>query len=322
MKPFALTFLLAFLSQANFLSAQQVKTADQEFTNRVTEINSTIVQKLSKAIGGNVDAQQDLLRNYLAPAIFTLSVLFICFIVASAIARTVGGFVSRRVDLTLGRFLSKAIRVLLLIFVGMLVLEYNNISVSGFAAILAAMSFAIGLALQGTLSNFAAGIMLLIFRPFKVDDFIVVAGIEGRVEEIDLFTTRVNTRDNRHVIVPNSEIFGNKLENYDRNPLRRVDINIAVPFSTDSRRVRTVLADALHRAIEVCDIAEGQVVLVEIGTHAMQWQIQAMTPPSQTSHTKEMLTEIAKNSLDAHNIPIGLPPLDVHVGGKLIAKAG
>jgi small conductance mechanosensitive channel len=308
------------LTFASFLHGQETQPAD--LTNRVTQINSTIVHKLSKAFGGDVAAQQDLIRNYLAPCILTLTVLFFCYLVASSIGRVLGGFVSKRVDLTLGRFLAKAIRILLMIFVGMLVLEYNNISVSGFAAILAAMSFAIGLALQGTLSNFAAGIMLLIFRPFKVDDFIVVAGIEGRVEEIDLFTTRVNTRDNRHVIVPNSEIFGNKLENYDRNPLRRVDVNVATPFSANLKLVRSVLNQALAETSEACEIDDGQVVLLGIGTHAMQWQIRASTPPAQVFVTKEILTENTKNCLDANNIPIGLPQLDIHVAGKLLAKAG
>jgi small conductance mechanosensitive channel len=315
---FLIVLFAASLAPSSVTSAQ---AENQDLTKRVTELNSTIVQKLSQAIGGDKSAQQDLIRNYLAPIILTLAVLVTCFIVAGTIGRFVGDQVSKRVDLTLGRFLAKAIRILLMILVGMLVLEYNQISVAGFAAILAAMSFAIGLALQGTLSNFAAGIMLLIFRPFRVNDFIVVAGIEGRVEEIDLFTTRVNTRDNRHIIVPNSEIFGNKLENYDRNPLRRVDVTISTSFSTDIKFVRLVLEQGLNRAAESSEISEGNVELSEIGTHAMIWRVQAWTSPAQLGFTRETLNESLKNALDANGITIGLPQLEIHMAGKLIAKA-
>ena len=138
---------------------------------------------------------------------FFVAVLFIGYIIASYIGRVAGGVVTKRVDVTLGKFLTKAIRNMILLVVAMVVLQTTTgTDLSAFAAILAAAGFAVGMALQGTLGNFAAGVMLLMFRPFKVDDYIVVADTEGTVEEIDLFTTRLNATDNRHVISPLSLI--------------------------------------------------------------------------------------------------------------------
>ena len=167
-----------------------------------------------------------------AKATFVIAVIFIAYIVASYIGRVIGGVVTKRVDVTLGKFLTKAIRNIILLITAMVVLQTTTgTDLSAFAAILAAAGFAVGMALQGTLGNFAAGVMLLMFRPFKVDDYIVVADTEGTVEEIDLFTTRLNTLDNRHVIIPNGEIFGAKLENYTRNEVRRVDISVGAAYS-------------------------------------------------------------------------------------------
>jgi small conductance mechanosensitive channel len=303
-------------------SASLGQDGTRALTEKVEAFNSTLVQKISQAINGDTVVQQELLRGYLAPSVMTLAILFICYMVASSVARVAGGLVSSKIDLTLGRFLTKAIRVLLMLLVAMALLEYNNISVSGFAAVLAAMSFAVGLSLQGTLSNFAAGIMLLIFRPFKVDDSIAVAGVEGKVEEVDLFTTRINTGDNRHIIIPNSEIFGNKLENFDRNPLRRVDVSVGTSYAADLKLTRRALEYAIQVSAESCSIEDSQVVLMELGTHAIQWQVRAWTPRDCVSQTREVITESTKYALDAHNISIPFPQLDLHLGGKLMAKAG
>ena len=193
----------------------------------VKDTTTSLIKTISNAFQpGEVGAKaHSELWDLAAKATFVVAVIFIAYIIASYIGRVIGGVVTKRVDVTLGKFLTKAIRNIILLVTAMVVLQTTTgTDLSAFAAILAAAGFAVGMALQGTLGNFAAGIMLLMFRPFKVDDYIVVADTEGTVEEIDLFTTRLNTLDNRHVIIPNGEIFGAKLENYTRNEVRRVDI--------------------------------------------------------------------------------------------------
>lgn len=312
---YAMGISLTFSSQLN---AQET---NQQLAQQFISIKSTIVQKVMQAINGDVTAQQDLLTNYLAPAVLSLSILFTCYMVASAIARVAGSLVSKKVDLTLGRFLTKAIRILLMVMVGMALLEYNNISVSGLAAVLAAMSFAIGLALQGTLSNFAAGIMLMVFRPFKVDDEIAVGGVEGKVEEIDLFTTRINTGDNRHIIIPNGSVFGSTLENNTRNSTRCATIEVCTSYSADLKITRAALHHAIETASRNCDFSDPSVTLVELGIHGLKWRIKAWTKTEEKSKVTESLMEASKQALDAHGVSIAVPHLDIHLAGKFLAKA-
>ncbi len=278
---------------------------------------STLFQR---AVKGDQTTINPLIQRVVVPAFLLLAALVLTYTIASAVGRSIGGVVSRKVDLTLGKFLTKAIRNVMMVIVGIAVLEYFHISITGFAAILAAVGFAVGMALQGTLGNFASGIMLLIFRPFKVDDYIVVADTQGKVEEIDLFTTRINTPDNRHIIIPNSEIFGSKLENYSRNQLRRVDVNVGASYNSDLDHTRAALERAIAQTDCVQDPAS-QVYLKELGASSVDWQLRAWCKPADYWAVREQLTINAKKELDKAGIGIPYPQLDVHVGGKLLAKA-
>jgi len=283
------------------------------------EVHS-IVELVKGAIEGKEGALNELIQTKVIPAFVLLAALVLTWTVASSIGRYVGGNVSKKVDLTLGKFLTKAVRNLIMVIVAIGVLSYFEIDITSFAAILAALGFAIGMALQGTLGNFASGVMLLLFRPFKVEDYIVVADTEGTVEEIDLFTTRINTLDNRHIIIPNSEIFGSKLENYTRNELRRVDVNVGAAYSADIEWTRA----ALERAVAQSDcVAEpcGYVYLMELGASSVDWQLRAWCKASDYWAVREQLVSNAKNEMDKAGIGIPYPQLDVHVGGKLLAKS-
>ena len=188
------------------------------------------------------------LATYYGPkAVFVVLAMVIGFLVASFIGRVIGGLVAKQVDLTLGRFLTKAVRNAIMFVVLLGMMSTYGVDVTSFAAVIAALGFAIGMALQGTLANFAAGIMLVVFRPFKVDDYIVVSSTEGIVSEMDLFTTRLNTLDNRHVIIPNGEIFGNKMVNYSYNQFRRVDVNVGAEYAADLDATRVALSNAIER---------------------------------------------------------------------------
>ena len=277
-------------------------------------------QLFGNAVRGDSAAQSELIRSYVLPAFVLLTAIVISYTIASAIGRYVGGMVSRKVDLTLGKFLTKAVRNALMLMVGFGVLMYFEIDITGLAAVLAAVGFAIGMALQGTLGNIASGIMLLAFRPFKVDDYIVIADTQGTVEEIDLFTTRLNTLDNRHVIVPNGQIFGSKLENYTRNRLRRVDVKVGASYGSDLKQTRA----ALQRAASIVKSSterEPQIVLSGLGASSVDWEVRAWCPPQDYWAVRENIVEAVKNELDRANIGIPFPQMDIHVGGKLLAKA-
>ena len=287
------------------------------------EVVSKATNTFKAALHGDAEAQITIVRDYLASALAICAAIVISYTIASAIGRFTGKIVSEKVDLTLGKFLAKAVRNVLMIIVAMAVLGYFGIDVTAFAAVLAAAGFAVGMALQGTLSNFAAGVMLLIFRPFKVDEYIRVAGTEGKVEEIDLFTTRLNALDNRHLIIPNGEIFGSLLENYTRNETRRVDVNVGAAYEADLDETRRALEKAVQM-VQMQGLAShenGQVYLDQLGGSSVDWQLRVWCKPQDFFDVREQLTEAAKRSLDAAGISIPFPQMDVNVVGKVLTRS-
>lgn len=311
--------LTALVFSGVSLLASRIVRADetaQEIADTSTAVATNFITLCKQAVSGGPDSEaaiKTLMGEYFAKAFLALAVAWISYIVASAIGRYVGGLVSKKVDLTLGKFLTKAVRNLLMIVVAMGVLSYFDVDVTGLAAVLAAVSFAIGMALQGTLGNFASGVMLLLFRPFKVDDYIVLSCTEGTVEEIDLFTTRINTLDNRHVIVPNGEIFGSKLENYTRNQLRRVDVNVGAAYAADLDRTREALERAAMSISEGVTSPPPQVYLDKLGASSVDWQLRVWCEPVNYWAVRENLTAAAKQQLDLAKISIPFPQMDIHV---------
>ncbi len=292
----------------------------QAATQQASHAAQNVKSHFLGAIKGNPDAMQKLLGQYLVPAILALMILMGGYMLSAFAGRITGQLVSSRVDLTLGKFVGRMTTNLLLLLTGLGVLGYFRVDVSCFAAILAAAGFAVGMAMQGTLANFAAGVMLLVFRPFKVDDFIKVAGIEGSVDEIDLFTTRLDTVDNRHIIIPNGQVFGAVIENYTRNQVRRVDVNVGVAYAADLRHTRQVLTNAIAVIPGAVTHPEPQVYLQELADSSVNWQLRVWCRPSNYWEVRQRVTMAAKESLESANISIPFPQLDLHVVSDVAAK--
>ena len=316
-----LTILISTIAAPTVAVAKDdVGNAGKELMSGASDAAQGMLTTFKGAMNGEEGKLQELLEVYLAPAIVVLLALIIGYMVASFVGRVVGGVVTKKVDVTLGKFMAKMIRNLVMLFVVLGVLSTYNIDVTSFAAILAAAGFAVGMALQGTLSSFAAGVMLLVFRPFKVDDYVVAAGTEGTVEEIDLFSTRLNTMDNRHLIVPNSEIFGSMIENYSRNEVRRVDVNVGAEYSADLGATRIALENAIAQVPGQIAGSPPQVYLVDLGDSSVNWQCRVWCRPGDYWGVRENLTAAVKNSLDHSNIGIPFPQVDVNIVGQLVAK--
>ncbi|WP_192022153.1 mechanosensitive ion channel family protein [Shewanella sp. WPAGA9] len=159
---------------------------------------------------------------------------------ASAIINKIGESYDK-LDNTLFRFLGSVAKYVLLAFVAIAVLNRFGVQTASIVALLGAAGLAVGLALQGTLSNLAAGVMLLLFRPYKVGDFISAADRFGNVQEIDLFTTILKTFDNQHIIVPNSQIWGAQIVNHSFHDIRGVDMHFGVAYKENTDEVRKVI---------------------------------------------------------------------------------
>ncbi|MEO1237385.1 MAG: mechanosensitive ion channel domain-containing protein [Planctomycetota bacterium] len=274
---------------------------------------------IGDALQGDTQAITTLVTDYGIPIITVLLVLIVAYFVGKFLGRAVSSPVTKKVDPTLGKFTGKLVFYIIMIGALLGVLGKVGISIASFAAVIAAAGFAVGLAFQGTLSNFAAGIMLLVFRPFKVGDVINAAGITAKVNEIELFTTTFDTPDNRRIIVPNSSIFGGTIENITHHGERRVDVAVGCDYSADIDTTRATLNAAVESVTGRID-GEGrgyQVFLSELGASSVDWAVRVWFPAADYWGKKEELTRAVKMHLDEAGIGIPFPQMDIHVDGKL-----
>ncbi|PQJ34166.1 mechanosensitive ion channel protein MscS [Salinibacter sp. 10B] len=252
--------------------------------------------------------------NYLLKGVAFIIIL----VVGRYIARWVrdlirGGLDAPGADRTLTKFVGNFAYYgifLLALFAG---LETVGVETASFVAVLAAASFAVGLALQGTLANFAAGIMLLVFRPFSVGDYVDIAGETGFVREIQLFFTQLRTRDNRLIIVPNGDIFGATIENIFAYDEIRVDCDVGTDYPADIDETREVLLDAARSVDDRIEEKGEQAALVELGGSSINWQVRIWAEPDNYFRLKQELTRQVKYKLDEADIGIPFPQMDVHL---------
>lgn len=243
-----------------------------------------------------------------------LIVIYLAFSVAGWSSSVVQKSLARlRFDATLTKFLAKFARWSVLLFAGLCCLSYFGVEVASFAAIIGAAGLAVGLAFQGTLSNFAAGAMLLIFRPFRVGDLVNVAGYLGKVDEIELFTTSIDTLDNRRIIIPNSAVFGAVIENVTHNHNRRVDVPVGVSYRAEIDATRSALASALVAIPGALREPSPEVVLAGLGSSSVDWMVHVWAPTSEYRQVKQETVRAVKLALDRAGIEIPFPQMDLHL---------
>ncbi|MFO1498971.1 MAG: mechanosensitive ion channel [Verrucomicrobiota bacterium] len=195
-------------------------------------------------------------------------ILLIGYLVAGLTRNVIRRLCGRRaIDQTVASFVGNLVHALIMTFVVITALSQVGVDTKSFAAIIAAAGLAIGLALQGGLSNFAAGFLIIVFRPFRKGDAIQGAGVEGVVEEVQIFSTILNTGDNKRIIIPNSSLMGSTITNYSANPTRRVDVAFSIGAGQDLNKAHEVLlslATANPRVIEKPTVAN--IKLIEGGS--------------------------------------------------------
>ncbi len=253
-------------------------------------------------------------------AVITLLGLFAAWTVSAWLAGMVGAALRRvKFDETLTKFISKFVRWSILLLVLLACLSKFGVQTTSFAAVIGAAGLAIGLAFQGTLSNFAAGAMLLVFRPYKVGDVVNVAGYLGKVYEIELFTTAIDTFDNRRIFVPNSSIYGAVIENITYHPVRRVDVEVGTAYDADLNATREALMAAVGDVPGFVAEPEGNVVLQGLGGSSVDWLVQGWSPGDDFLGNKQALIQAVKERLDGAGIGIPFPQMDVHLDGQAAA---
>ncbi|TVQ81146.1 MAG: mechanosensitive ion channel family protein [Phycisphaeraceae bacterium] len=244
-----------------------------------------------------------------------VTILTIAWILANWVSRIIRirGEKAKRVDTTIARFFANIVRWAIIVLGLIAALGTAGVETTSFAALLAAAGFAVGLALQGSLGNFAAGVMLLLFRPFKVGDVVKVNGELGKVDQIDLFTTTMDTFDNRRLIMPNGAIFGTTIENITFHPERRADVDVGVSYDTDLVKARQVLMDVANSISTKLPDRDSQVVVLAFNDSSIDWQVRVWCKREDWLGTKEEMILRIKQGLDQAGISIPFPQRDVHL---------
>lgn len=220
---------------------------------------------------------------------------------------------NREIDETLANFTSSMVHYALLIFVVIASLGQVGIQTASFVAIVGAAGLAIGLAMQGSLSNFAAGVLIIIFKPFKIGDFVEMAGTSGVVENIMIFTTEMKTGDNKKVIVPNSSILGGIITNYSANDTRRVDLVMGIGYSDDIDKAKRVLGELVNADERVLKDPAPLIAVSELADSSVNFVVRPWVKSADYWAVYFDLTEAVKKRFDQEGISIPYPQQDVYL---------
>jgi len=257
---------------------------------------------------------QDLGTDWGIKALAALAILIIGRWVAKGIRRGVRRMMEKGgVDPIIIGFVGSITYIALLAFVVIAALGQLGIQTTSFIAILGAAGLAVGLALQGSLANFAAGFLMIIFRPFKVGDFVEAAGVAGVVKDMQIFTTTMKTGDNKTIIIPNAKISGDNIINYSAEENRRVDMTVGVAYDADLSKVRDVLNDIISKEERILSDPAPQVAVAELAESSVNFIVRVWTKTEDYWGVKFDATETIKNRFDEAGIGIPFPQRDIHI---------
>lgn len=247
-------------------------------------------------------------------------------IIAAIVVFVVGRWLARRISKLIERGLTRAdtdptlvgffrniayfglLTLVIIAAVGQL-----GVQTTSFIAILGAAGLAVGLALQGSLANFAAGVLMIIFRPFKAGDFIEAAGTAGSVEEIQLFTTTLKTPDNKTIIIPNAQVTGSTITNYSARDTRRLDLVFGVSYTDDLDQVKRVIREVLAEEKRLLDDPEPLIGLLNLGDSSVDFAVRPWVNSGDYWPVYFDLQEAMKKRFDREGISIPFPQRDVHL---------
>ena len=221
-------------------------------------------------------------------------------------------FARRSYDIALQDFLLTILNWGLKILLVITVIGQLGVKTTSFVAMIGAAGLAIGLALQGSLSNFAGGVLIILLKPFKIGDWIEVNGISGSVKEISLFYTKLNTFGNQLAIIPNGELSNDNIVNYSGNPTRRDAISIGVSYESNIKKAKEVLLDLLHEQEGILKDPAPAVVVTELADSAVNFSVRFWAPNEVFWDCHWYTIEEAKTRLEAAGITIPFPQRDVH----------
>ncbi|MFM2477149.1 small-conductance mechanosensitive channel MscS [Celerinatantimonas sp. MCCC 1A17872] len=257
---------------------------------------------------------EDLVLQYFVNAASALVIIVVGFIVAGIIASSIERVMNKRkVDKTISSFTGSMVKYSLIAFVIIAALSRLGVQTASFVAVLGAAGLAIGLALQGSLSNFAAGVLIVGFRPFRAGDYVEMASTAGTVKSVQILTTTLTTPDNKEVIVPNSSVFGGSITNYSRHDKRRLDLVIGVSYKADLAQTKAVLKAVLDNEPRILKDEAITLGVLELANSSVNFAVRPWVKTSDFWPVRYDLLEAIKNALDEAGIEIPFPQMDVHI---------
>jgi small conductance mechanosensitive channel len=257
---------------------------------------------------------QTIIAGYGMQIIGALATLIIGIWISKLLAKSLGKVLrKRKVDETLVKFSVSLVKVALIAFIIISAASQVGIQTASFVAMIGAAGLAVGFALQGSLSNLAAGVMLIIFKPVKVGDFIEGGGAAGSVESVGIFVTTLVTPDNKVVYIPNSTLTGGNITNYSAKDTRRVDMVFGIGYSDDIDKAKSVIQSVLNNDSRILKDPAPQVVVSELGDSSVNFNVRPWVNKTDFWGVYFDTTEQIKKKFDEQNISIPFPQRDVHL---------
>jgi len=243
-----------------------------------------------------------------------LAILIIGRFAVSLLTRIIRRLLERsKTEATLIKFITSLTKIALLTFVIIAALGTLGVQTASFVAIIGAAGLAIGFALQGSLANFASGVMIVIFRPFKVGDYIEAGGVSGSVAAVHIFNTTLNTPDNKKVIIPNSKITGDNIVNYSANEIRRVDLVFGIGYSDNIKKAKTIMERILTDDQRVLKDPAPTVAVLELADSSVNLAVRPWVKTVDYWNVYFDITEKVKLAFDEQGVSIPFPQRDVHL---------
>jgi len=286
---------------------------NEDLTTAVNKFDWTTLPQLLQDKG--IDLGIDFgVRAATALAIFLVG-KFIIRLVVTAITKVM---TAQDIDKTLMTFVCNLVRISLLVVVVIAAIGALGVETTSFIAIFGAAGLAVGLALQGSLSNFASGVLIVLFRPYRVGDFIEAAGIAGVVEQVQILTTVLKTGDNKQIIVPNSQIMNSIITNYSANDTRRIDMVVGVSYGDDLDKVRKTIEELVAADDRILDEPATTIGVSDLAESSVNFVVRPWVSTADYWNVKFDLTEAIKKRFDLEGISIPFPQRDIHIYNRAV----
>ncbi|HBH6853313.1 small-conductance mechanosensitive channel MscS [Citrobacter freundii] len=256
---------------------------------------------------------QELLLSYAFNIVAAIAIVIIGMIVARIVSNTVNRLMlARKIDATVADFLSALVRYGIIAFTLIAALGRVGVQTASVIAVLGAAGLAVGLALQGSLSNLAAGVLLVMFRPFRAGEYVDLGGVAGTVLNVQIFSTTMRTVDGKIVVIPNGKIIAGNIINFSREPVRRNEFIIGVAYDSDIDLVKKILTDIIQSEDRILKDREMTVRLNELGASSINFVVRVWSNSSDLQSVYWDVLERIKREFDANGISFPYPQMDVN----------